>query len=100
VFGAGWRCEVMAMEQSEWQIQIHFEEDDTHTHATATAQLRGEQALTGRGDAYRHPNDRNLPVVGEEIAAARALIELTSQLLHAATAEIERVTHQPAHLSG
>ena len=55
--------------------------------------------MTGRGDAYRNPKDPSLPVVGEEIAAARALLELTSQLLQAASAEIEQATHQPAQLS-
>lgn len=87
------------MEQAGWQIEIEFDEDDTHTHATATARVRGDRALTGRGDAYRNPKDPNLPVVGEEIAAARALIELTSQLLRTAADQIEQVTHQPAHLS-
>lgn len=87
------------MQEAGWRIRIEFDEDDTHTHATATASVRGDRALTGRGDAYRNPKDPNVPVVGEEIAAARALIELTSQLLQAAADQIERVTHKPAHLS-
>jgi hypothetical protein len=87
------------MPEAEWQIQIEFDEDDSHTHATATASVRGDRALTGRGDAYRNPKDANVPVVGEEIAAARALIELTTQLLQAAADQIEQITHQPAHLS-
>jgi hypothetical protein len=87
------------MQEAGWQIQIEFDEDDTHTHATATATVRGDRVMTGRGDAYRNPKDPKQPVVGEEIAAARALIELTSQLLQAAAEQIEQVTHQPAHLS-
>ena len=87
------------MDEAGWQIRIEFDEDDTHTQAMATARVRGDRALTGHGDAYRNPKDPKLPVVGEEIAAARALLELTSQLLAAASAEIEKATHQPAHLS-
>jgi hypothetical protein len=86
------------MQEAQWQIQIEFDEDDTHTHATATARVRGDRKITGRGDAYRNPKDPKLPVVGEEIAAARALLELTSQLLQAAADQIEQVTHQPAQL--
>jgi hypothetical protein len=37
-------------------------------------------------------------LIGEEIAAARALIDLGTQLLQAAAAQIEQVTKQPAHL--
>ena len=87
------------MHETRWEIQVEFDEDDTHTHATATARVRGDRAVTGRGDAYRNPKDPNLPVVGEEIAAARALLELTSELLRVASAEIEQVTHQPASLT-
>lgn len=87
------------MQEAGWQIEIEFDEDDTHTHATATARVRADRALTGRGDAYRNPKDPRQPIVGEEIAAARALIELTSQLLQTAADQIEQVTHQPAHLS-
>lgn len=55
--------------------------------------------MTARGDAYRNPIDSNQPLVGEEIAAARALIDLGTQLLQAAAAQIEQVTKQPAHLA-
>ena len=87
------------MQQSGWQVHIEFDEDDTHTHAAATARVRGDAARTGRGDAYRNPKDSNQPVVGEEIAAARALIDLGTQLLQAAAAQIEQVTHQRADLN-
>jgi hypothetical protein len=87
------------MHEDGWQVRIEFDEDDTHTHATATARVRDDRAMTGRGDAYRNPKDMNQPLVGEDIAAARALIDLGSQLLQSAAAQIELVTHQPAHLS-
>jgi Domain of unknown function (DUF1876) len=83
-----------------WHVEIKFVEDDTHTHATVRAQLRDGQAMTTHGDAYRNPNDSSQPMVGEEIAAARALIALGTELLQAASARIEQVTHRPVHLQG
>jgi hypothetical protein len=86
------------MTMQRWNIEIEFDEDDTHTHATATAQVRNDVTMKARGDAYRNPKDSNQPVVGEEIAAARALIDLGTQLLQTAATRIEHVTHEPAHL--
>lgn len=50
------------------------------------------------GDAYRNPKDPSAPMIGEEIAAARALIALGTDLLVAASANIERSTKRPVHL--
>ena len=50
--------------------------------------------------ALRNPADPAQPQIGEEIAAARALSDLVHQLLDKAAAEIEDVTHKPAHLTG
>jgi hypothetical protein len=81
-----------------WHIDIDFDEDDTHTHATLRARLSDGQAMTTRGDAYRHPKDTGQPMVGEEIAAARGLIALGTALLQTASEQIEQVTHHPVHL--
>jgi hypothetical protein len=89
---------VIAMQNTGWHVIIEFDEDDRHTHATATARVREDRPMTARGDAYRNPSDSNQPLVGEEIAAARALIDLGTQLLQVAAAQIEQVTKQPAHL--
>jgi hypothetical protein len=90
---------VIAMQSTGWHVIIDFDEDDTHTHATATARVRDDRALTARGDAYRNPKDANQPLVGEEIAAARALIDLGTQLLQTAAAQIEQLTKHPVHLA-
>ncbi|HZA09967.1 DUF1876 domain-containing protein [Mycobacterium sp.] len=83
-----------------WRVEIMFTEDDTHTHATVRAQLRGGQTMSTTGDAYRNPKDASQPMVGEEIAAARGLIALGTELLQAASRQIEQITHRPAHLLG
>jgi hypothetical protein len=83
-----------------WHIDIELEEDDTHTHATVRAQLGDGETMTTRGDAYRNPKDASQPMIGEEIAAARALIALGTELLQSASSRIERAVHHPVHLTG
>jgi hypothetical protein len=83
---------------NKWYVEIDFSEDDVHTHASAHAKLRDEATMTTTGDAYRNPKDDRQPMVGEEIAAARALITLGTELLHEASTRIEQSTHQPVHL--
>lgn len=43
--------------------------------------------------------DSNVPEIGDELAAARALADLSHQLLDAAVQDIEDVTHRPAHVT-
>jgi Domain of unknown function (DUF1876) len=83
---------------SNWHVDIDFDEDDVHTHATVRAQCGDAETLTARGDAYRNPKDSIQPMIGEQIAAARGLIALGSELLQSASARIEQSTHQPGHL--
>ena len=88
----------MTMASPRWTVEIDFDEDDTHTHATARANVRGGNALTASGDAYRNPRDQSRPVIGEEIAAARARIALSTELLQSAALQIEQETHHPVHI--
>ncbi len=88
------------MNSSKWYIEIEFDEDDTHTHATVRAQLGEGETMTTVGDAYRNPKDARQPMIGEDIAAARGLIALGTELLQAASVRIEQVTHHPVHLPG
>ncbi|GFG55447.1 hypothetical protein CQY20_05560 [Mycolicibacterium agri] len=84
---------------NDWHIDISFDEDDTHTHATVRARL-GDDTMTAVGDAFRNPRDSAQPMIGEEIAAARALLALGTDLLHRASAQIEAATRHPVHLTG
>ncbi|MBS9534688.1 DUF1876 domain-containing protein [Mycobacterium sp. M1] len=83
---------------TNWRVDVEFDEDTTHTHATLRLHLDDGQTMTTRGDAYRHPTDASQPTVGEEIAAARGLIALGTALLETASAQIEQTTHHPVHL--
>ena len=84
--------------EPNWHVEIEFDEDETHTHATVRAQRGDGETMSTRGDAYRNPKDSSQPTVGEEIAAARGLIALGTQLLQSASSRIEQTTHQPVHL--
>ena len=83
---------------NDWHIDIAFDEDETHTHATVRARLGDDAEMTAIGDAFRNPSDISQPMIGEEIAAARALIALGTDLLHRAGSRIEAVTRHPVHL--
>ena len=71
-----------------WHATITFTEDDKRTRADAVLELHS-QRFHGWGQAKRSPGDPKVPVVGEELAAARALADLSHQLLHAAADRIE-----------
>ena len=83
---------------NDWHLDIQFDEDATHTHATVRARLGDDGEMTAIGDAFRNPTDISQPMIGEEIAAARALIALGTDLLHRAGSRIEAVTRHPVHL--
>jgi len=54
--------------------------------------------MVGHGLARRNPDDQQVTQIGEEIAAARALSDLSHQLLSYAAGQIEEITHERAHL--
>jgi Domain of unknown function (DUF1876) len=76
------------MADQMWQVNITFTEDGDRTRGDATLEL-ADQRFHGFGQAKRAPGDPNLPVIGQDLAAARALSELSHQLLNAAAARIE-----------
>ena len=82
-----------------WHVEIGFTEDRDHTRADAVLDLAGRH-YHGFGQAKRAPEDPSVPVIGEELAAARALSDLSHQLVHAATARIEAFEGHPVRLHG
>jgi Domain of unknown function (DUF1876) len=82
-----------------WHVEIEFDEDDTHTKAALLLRLPDGAELRARGHAKRNPADEPQPRIGEEIAAARALSELTHELLDKAAREISEITHREATIS-
>ena len=82
----------------QWQVVIDIDEHDNRTRAVARLRTQDTEQLTGVGLARRNPADQDVPEIGDELAAARALSELSHNLLDAAAADIEKITHRPAHL--
>jgi hypothetical protein len=70
-------------------VAIHIDEDETNTLAFAQLDLRGDH-FEATGRARRNPGDRPMPVVGEELAIARALSHLSVEVMEAAQTKIER----------
>ena len=81
------------------QVEIAFREDGEHTRADAVLTLGG-QRFHGFGQAKRAPEDPNVPVIGEDLAAARALSALAHQLMDAAAERIETFEGHPVQLRG
>ena len=80
-----------------WRVEITFTEADERTRADAILEL-ASQRFHGFGQARRAPNDPNVPVVGQDLAAARALSDLSHQLVHAAAERIESFEGHPVDL--
>ncbi len=78
------------MGEKHWDIQIDITENDDTTTARATLTMPAEAPLTGYGEAHRNPVDRPAAEIGDELAAARALDDLTNQLLSVANQDVVR----------
>ncbi len=79
--------EVLVPDQS-WRMHIDFTEQEGHTRADAVLELASAK-FHGFGQARRAPSDPSVPVVGQDLAAARALSDLAHQLLNSAAERIE-----------
>ncbi|MEU9983996.1 DUF1876 domain-containing protein [Streptomyces sp. NPDC050856] len=82
-----------------WHVEIEFAEEAGRTRAACMVRLPDGTEMRAHGHAKRHPDDTEQQRVGEEIAAARALNELSRNLMRKAGGEIEEVTHIPPHLA-
>lgn len=80
-----------------WTIEIDLEETEDETEAKAVLTIDDER-LGGWGRARRNPVDPALPLVGEELAAARALSDLAHHLLDRAARVLEEVEGREVHL--
>jgi Domain of unknown function (DUF1876) len=85
-------------ESKTWMVHIDIDEHDGRTRAVARLHPHDIDRLVGVGMARLNPADHDVPEIGDELAAARALSELSHNLLELAAADIEQITHKPAHL--
>ncbi|MFD7402334.1 DUF1876 domain-containing protein [Streptomyces sp. NPDC059866] len=72
----------------EWRVHLYLFEDEGTTKARVVLET-GDATLTGHGVAHRNPADTDVPEIGDELAAGRAMRDLSEQLLGAAERDIE-----------
>ncbi|MEV4415771.1 dsRBD fold-containing protein [Catellatospora sp. NPDC049609] len=80
------------MSTKHWTVDIAID-DDGSGRTTARATLAAAAAtppLRGAGTAERNRYDEDVPVIGDELAVGRALVELGNKLLAQADADLER----------
>ncbi|MET8808913.1 DUF1876 domain-containing protein [Streptomyces sp. NPDC004546] len=73
----------------QWKVRLDLFEDDDGTTKAHLVLDTGTTALTGHGTAHCHPADTNVPEIGDELAAGRALVDLAHQLLETAELDIQ-----------
>lgn len=71
-----------------WTVVIDLDPEADHTEARAHLEAK-DMSVTGWGRARRNPEDPNVPLIGEELAAARALSDLSHKLVEEAALKIE-----------
>jgi hypothetical protein len=82
----------------EWNVVVYLDEHDRQTQARAQLTTK-DRELAGYGAARCHPFDFDVPEIGDELAAARALSDLAHQLFDAAVGDIGDATQHPAKIS-
>jgi len=88
------------MREKHWHVDIFIDEHDEKTRAQARLHNPDETGFVGIGTARLNPSDINVPKIGDELAASRALSDLAHRLLDATAGDIEAITHEEAHLHG
>jgi hypothetical protein len=77
----------------KWNVQIFVGEHDGRTYAEAALCDDIGNRTRGTGHAQRAPEDRDVPEIGDEIAVARALNDLSRRLLAIAEDDVAAITH-------
>lgn len=75
---------------AEWKVHLYLFEDEAATKARVVLDT-GTAVLTGHGAAHRSPADVDVPEIGDELAAGRAMRDLGQQLVDTAERDIEGV---------
>jgi Rv2632c-like/Domain of unknown function (DUF1918) len=83
----------------KWSVDIYLYEDENATAANAVLRSDVPGPLDVRGEARRSPADPDMPAVGDEVAAARALRRLADRLLEMASSDLSDAEGHPVSLS-
>lgn len=89
------------MQQKNWAVDVSLTEDGDLTRCSATLRTDDGREFRSDGMARRNPADVPSPRIGDELATARALSELTHKLLETVAKDIEDTQGaRPEHLVG
>ena len=80
----------MMMHTRTWDLKIHLTEDEVRTRAVAVLRTDAGTELRHEGLARRTPTDPQVPEIGDELAACRALAGLAQDLLEATVSDVEQ----------
>ncbi|WIY00470.1 DUF1876 domain-containing protein [Amycolatopsis mongoliensis] len=86
------------MQEKRWRVELIIDENDGRTRATARLHTADDTRISGVGTARLNPADRNVPEIGDELAASRALSDLAHNLLECAAGDIEELTQKSVRL--
>jgi hypothetical protein len=78
--------------ESTWTVDVFLTEGDGVTWAEAVLRSGADRELRGTGMARCDPDDYDIPEIGDEVAASRALADLARRLRRTATDDIETIT--------
>jgi len=78
----------------EWKVGLFLSEEDGTTKARAVLDT-GTTTLTGHGTAHCSPQDVDVPEIGDDLAAGRAMHSLARQLMKTADRELEAMGAGP-----
>ncbi|MFE1825384.1 dsRBD fold-containing protein [Streptomyces yangpuensis] len=79
---------------AEWKTRMYLFEEE-HTTKVRIELDTGTTRLTGHGTARCNPTDKDVPEIGDELAAARALENLAEQLKRTAYRDMAAVGAAP-----
>ncbi|MEW1636894.1 DUF1876 domain-containing protein [Streptomyces sp. NPDC093801] len=78
----------------EWKTRVYLFEEDRTTNVRVELDT-GTTKLTGHGTARCNPTDADVPEIGDELAAARAMEDLGAQLKRLAFGDVEEAGGRP-----
>jgi hypothetical protein len=83
----------------KWTVDIYLDEHAETRTTRAEARLHTDDAtdVRGVGRSWRNPHDAEVPEIGDELAAARALADLADHLRTAAAGDIQAVNEEASH---
>lgn len=83
------------MKTKTWHVEIYLFEEDGHTRADAVLRTDAHTERRHSGLARRNPGDVNVPEIGDELAACRALSGLAHDLLEATVSDVQQNANSP-----